>query len=320
MKQNIADLEPNQVVLSYFLIVDLPQVRKSKKGTDYACLELIDKTGKVDGRIWEIPTGLDVNSLKKVVVKVFGEVSEWDGKLQVSISKIRPINADDQVDMDDLFERSERDPEEMWQELLGIVHDRVTSWSPVQRLLVNIMVENEKAFKIAPAAKRVHHAYLGGLLEHVLDMCNVALPICANYALDVDLVIAGCVLHDVGKIFELTYDFGIGYSPEGSLLGHVSQGMMLVAKVIDTMEDFPIPTKISILHLIASHHGLLQYGSPKVPLMREAIVLNLVDLMSSKMGICATALKSGTNPEGFTEWIKEFEGPLFVHRVEGATT
>ena len=314
MKQMICTLVPNQEVASFFLIADLPQVRKSKKGSDYCCLELVDKSGKVDARLWDVPVGLDVNSLKKVIVKVRGMTSEWDGKLQVSISQIRKVEEADGVDLGDFFERSERDPEEMFSELMQIVGGVANGY--VRQLLFDILRENEVRFKRAPAAMKVHHVYIGGLLEHVLDMCKVAIPICENYGLSKDLVLAGCVLHDVGKCFELTYDFGIGYSVEGTLIGHISQGMVLTSEAIRKIDGFPSQMRMAILHLVASHHGLLAYGSPKVPLMREAIALNLVDLLSSKMGICARAVKSGISAENLTEWVKELEGPLFVMKDE----
>jgi 3'-5' exoribonuclease len=306
----ICSLVPNQEVASFFLIADLPQVRKSKKGSDYMCLELVDASGKVDARLWDVPAGLDVNSLKKVIVKIKGMTSEWDGKLQISISQIRKVEESDGVNLGDFFERSERDPEEMWKELRHILATNLTE-IPVVQLLSAILKENEVNFKRAPAAMKVHHAYLGGLLEHVLDMCKVAIPICENYGLSKDLVLAGCVLHDVGKCFELTYDFGIGYSIEGTLIGHIGQGMVLASEAIGKVEGFPQQMKMAIMHLIASHHGMLQYGSPKVPLMREAIALNLIDLMSSKMGICARATKVGISAEGLTEWVKELDGPLY---------
>jgi 3'-5' exoribonuclease len=182
----------------------------------------------------------------------------------------------------------------------------------VRQLLFDVLRENEVNFKRAPAAKSIHHNYLGGLLEHVLDMCKVALPICENYGLSKDLVLAGCVLHDVGKIFELTYDFGIGYSVEGTLIGHISQGVVLVSEAIRKIDGFPSQMKMAIMHLLIAHHGATAWGSPRVPLMREAICLHLIDMLSSKMGICARAAKSGISTEGLTEWVKELEGPLWI--------
>jgi len=314
MKQMICSLVPNQEVASYFLVVDAPQVRKGKRG-DYACLELVDASGKIGARLWEIPPGLIVGGLAKTIVKVKGQCTEWNGELQISISQIRPTFAGDDMDMGDFFERSERDPLEMWGDLNELILEHVDD-AHLNKLLCSILTGNKEDFCRAPAAKSVHHAYLGGLLEHVLDMCKVAIPICKNYGLSKDLVLAGCVLHDIGKIFELTYDFGIGYSVEGTLIGHISQGMALTSEAIGKIDGFPPQMKMAIMHLIASHHGLLAYGSPRVPLMREAIALNLVDLLSSKMGICARAMKSGISAENLTEWVKELEGPLFVMNDE----
>ena len=312
MKQMICSLVPNQDVKSYFLVVDAPQVRKSKRGTDYATLELVDASGKIDARLWEIPAALELKWLKRAIVKVEGQTSEWEGKLQVTISKIRLVCDDDHADMDlgDFFEASPFDPDTMWEELLHIVDMNIVN-EKVLTLIRKVLLQNEANFKRAPAAKHVHHAYIGGLLEHVLDMCKVAIPICENYGLSTDLVLAGCVLHDIGKCFELTYDFGIGYSVSGSLIGHIGQGVMMVYEAIDKVDGFPQQMKVAIMHLILSHHGSTSWGSPRVPLMREAIALHLTDMLSSKMGICARVLKSGVDDEGFTEWCRELEGRLW---------
>lgn len=309
MKPYIVDLLPNEEVTSYFLVSDPPQIRKSKKNTDYLCIKLFDKTGEMDARLWDIPKDLDVPSLKRCVVKVKGKVTEWQDQKQLTISQIRLVNGTDQVDMADFFERSERDPEEMWSELMAVV-DGVED-EHIRRLLFYVLKENEVNYKKAPAAKSVHHNYLGGLLEHVLSMCHMAKEIGEHYALNGDLLVAACILHDLGKVRELSYDFGIGYTVEGTLLGHISIGMTIVAKAADSIEDFPATHKMALLHLIASHHGLLEYGSPKVPLMREAIAFHLVDMLDSKMAICNKVLKQGIDPGGLSDWVKEIGGPLY---------
>ena len=311
MKPYIADLVTNEEVTSYFLISDAPIVRKSKKGTDYLCIKLFDKTGDVDARLWEVPKDLDVSTLKKVIVKVRGQVSEWQDQQQISISQIRIVNGGDEVDMADFFERSVRDPEEMWQELLGIVQDRLTSWGPIQKLLVKVLTENEANFKKAPAAKSVHHNYLGGLLEHTLSMCHTVTIISEKYQLNVDLMVAACVLHDIGKVHELSYEMGTSYTVEGTLIGHIPIGLLLTNKAIEEIDDFPASLKMALLHLIASHHGRLEWGSPKVPLMREAIAFHLVDMLDSQLAICDRVMKAGVGPDGLSEWSKEIGGPLY---------
>jgi 3'-5' exoribonuclease len=311
MKPYVSDLLPNVEVTSFFLVADLPQVRKNKNDKDYASLELCDKTGKIDARLWDIPPGLDVNSLKGQFVKVKGNVTEWAGKNQVSILQIRVVGEADEFDVGDFFERSKRPPGDMYHELHELLFFNVGLSKPIDDLLRMVLEGNKEAFCTAPAAKSVHHNYIGGLLEHVLSMCHMAVQVQAHYDLNGPLLLAGCVLHDIGKIRELTYPIG-GYTLEGTLLGHISIGMQMVAKAMDDVGDFPQNLKIAVLHLIASHHGILAWGSPKVPLMREALALHLIDMLDSKIAICNKAITGGLDDKGLTQWVKELEGPIFA--------
>jgi 3'-5' exoribonuclease len=310
MKTYVKDLEVNSEVVSYFLVVDLPQVRKSKKDTDYWCFKLVDKTGEVDARLWEVPQGLEPSTFQKTFVKVRGQVSEWAGQKQVAVSQIRQVGADDPVDPVDFFQRSEREPEEMFSELMQIVGGVEGGY--IRTLLFNILKKNKEKFCLAPAAKSIHHNYLGGLLEHSLSLCKTSLMLSDRYNLNRDLMVAACILHDIGKVKEMSYSMGIGYTIEGSLLGHISIGMVEVATAMDDLGEFPGELRIAILHLIASHHGALAWGSPRVPLMREAIAFHLCDMIDSKMAICDRVLKDGISPEGLGAWSKELEGQLWV--------
>jgi 3'-5' exoribonuclease len=312
MKQMLSDIELGQEFLSFFFVPETPQIRQNKKQKDYLCLKLQDKSDCVDGRLWEYPLGFNPALIKKgSYIKIKGSLSEWNGEKQVSIAQIRLAEESDALDIGDFFERSQTDPIEMLHELTQLIFQEVTN-DKLNLLLRKTINKNKNNLLLAPAAKSVHHAYLGGLLEHILSMSKVAIRICDHYKLNKSLVIAACVLHDIGKLVELTYPVGIGFSVEGTLLGHICIGMELVAKEIDEIPDFPEDMRLSILHLIASHHGLLEYGSPKVPLMREALIFNLIDMMDAKNAMCDRAIKKGLNEEGMTDWVKEFSGPLYV--------
>jgi 3'-5' exoribonuclease len=312
MKPYVSDLVVNEEVTTFLFVSETPQVRQSKKKSDYLCLKLQDKTGTIDARLWDFPPGFDANSITKgVFVKVRGQVTEWNEIKQITISQIRTVEEGDLGDLGDFFERSERDPEEMFQELHNLIEFRVTN-GPIKDLLFSIMSGNKEKLLVAPAGKTMHHAYLGGLLEHILSMANMSGAVCEHYELNRDLILAACVLHDIGKIHELTYPKGIGYSVEGTLLGHVSMGMDMVSKKIAESEDFPRQLKFALLHLMASHHGLLEYGSPKVPLMREAIGFHILDMLDARLAMCDRVIKKGVSDEGLTEWVKELGGPLFV--------
>ncbi len=157
----------------------------------------------------------------------------------------------------------------------------------------------ETAYRTAPAAKSVHHAWLGGLLEHVLSLCHLAKFTAAHYSgIDFDLLLAGVILHDIGKISELTYARGFGYSTEGQLLGHIVIGTGMVEDKLRQLPDFPAPLRNLLLHMILSHHGELAFGSPKVPLFAEAMLLHYLDNLDSKMECARGAIERDRSVEG----------------------
>jgi 3'-5' exoribonuclease len=312
MKQMVDELVVNEQATTFFFVPETPIVRKSKKDKPYLCLKLQDKTGIVDGRVWDYPNGFDPLAIKKgSFIKVKASVGEWNDVMQLSIENIRLVVPADEVDFGDFFERSVRDPQDMADELVDLWSAQ-TGISHVYNLMMNILIKYKDKILEAPAGKTLHHAYIGGLVEHVLSMSQVAIPICEHYRVDKDLILAACFLHDIGKIQELTYPVGIGYSVEGNLLGHITLGMDMVSREIDNVEGFPHKTKVALLHLIASHHGLMEYGSPRVPLMKEAVVFHLVDALDAKTALCDRIIKKGTDDTGTTEWVKELGGPMFV--------
>ncbi len=154
-------------------------------------------------------------------------------------------------------------------------------------------------YRTAPAAKHVHHAFLGGLIEHVLSVCNLCRVTAAHYSyVDLDLLLTGAVLHDVGKVAELTYDRSFGYSTEGQLLGHIIIGLRLLHEKLQRFPDFPPKLRVLVEHLIVSHHGELEYGSPKVPLFPEAMLLHHLDNLDSKMECMRSLVAKDRHVEG----------------------
>jgi 3'-5' exoribonuclease len=160
--------------------------------------------------------------------------------------------------------------------------------------------ETARCYKRAPAAKVMHHAYLGGLLEHVVSLCGMARRVAAHYReLDVDLLLTACILHDVGKLEELCYERAIGYTTPGQLLGHIVMELETVTRAIDKIEGFPAPLKTVVQHLLISHHGQYEFGSPKLPMIREAMVFHYLDDLDSKLAAVRVALAT---PSGDDEW------------------
>jgi 3'-5' exoribonuclease len=174
--------------------------------------------------------------------------------------------------------------------------------------------EISRRYRIAPAAKSIHHAFRAGLLEHVLSLCGLARPIVAHYnaahegTVDWSLMVAGIVLHDIGKIYELTYERGFSYSTEGQLIGHISIAMRMLSDKLRALPDFPNDLRNLLEHMILSHHGKLEFGSPKVPLFPEALLLHYLDDMDSKMECMRAAAEKSALAEGlFTAWSPSLE-------------
>jgi 3'-5' exoribonuclease len=201
----------------------------------------------------------------------------------------RVLDAD--VDFADFFPASARDPQEMFAELRGLV---AAMRNPHLKALLDAFLDDEplaRLYRTAPAAKNVHHAFLGGLIEHVLSVCRLCHLTSLHYGnLDSDLLLTGAILHDIGKVAELTYERSFGYSSEGQLLGHIVIGLRLLHEKLRQIPDFPPRLQVLVEHLIVSHHGELEFGSPKVPLFPEAMLLHHLDNLDSKME-CMRALE-----------------------------
>ena len=278
----VSDLRPNQVIVSDFL-VQTKEVRSKKAGGNYLSLALADKTGEVEAKVWDNVELMEPTFARDDFVKVKGAVQLFQNRPQLTIHKLKRLE-DREVDLADFFPRSARDPQEMWQELQGVVG--TIGNEPLRALLGRILSDPEIAarFKLAPAAKSLHHAYLGGLLEHVLSLCRLARLVLQNYPdLDPDLVIAGAILHDIGKVYELSYSRSFGYTTEGQLLGHMIIELEILHKALAAMPQFPRPLQTLLEHIIISHHGQYEFGSPKLPMFREALLFHYLDDLDSKL-------------------------------------
>jgi 3'-5' exoribonuclease len=278
----VSELQPNQVVTAT-LLVQHKEVRQKKSGEPYLSLTLGDRTGDIDARMWDNAAEVMDTFDRDDFLKVRGLLQVHQGRLQLTVHKLAKQTLET-VDQTDFFPASARDPEEMFTELRSIVAGLGSA--PLRALLESFADDPDVArrLKVAPAAKSVHHAFLGGLIEHVLSMCAIAKLLGAHYRdIDLDLLLAGIILHDVGKIHELTYDRSFGYSTEGQLIGHIVIGLRMIDEKIRAIPDFPERLRTLLHHMILSHHGELEFGSPKVPLFPEALLLHHIDNMDSKM-------------------------------------
>jgi 3'-5' exoribonuclease len=278
----VTDLQPDQIINGTFL-VQHKDVRQKKSGDLYLSLTLADRTGELDAKMWDNAAEAIDTFAQDDFVKVKGLMQVFQNRPQLTLHKIQPVGEAD-IDVADYFPASKRDRDEMFRELEGWV---ASMRNPHLKGLLSAIFADEaiaRPYRIAPAAKGIHHAWIGGLLEHVLSLCALAKFTAAHYAdIDLDLLLSGVMLHDIGKITELKYARSFSYSTEGQLLGHIVIGLGMVEEKLRLFPEFPVGLRNLLLHMIASHHGELAYGSPKVPLFPEAMLLHHLDNLDSKM-------------------------------------
>lgn len=276
------ELQPNQTITTLFLVTN-KEIRQKKTGEPYLSLFLGDRTGEVEARMWDNVSDVMETFEREDFVKVKGLIQIFHNRPQLTIHKMQKV-ADSDVDFTDYFPASERNPDEMFAELRGIVAGLA---NPHLRALLEALLDDAeiaRRYRTAPAAKQIHHAYLGGLIEHVLSLCAMAKVAAAHYRIvDVDLLLTGVILHDIGKIYELSYDRGFNYTTEGQLLGHMTIALRMVGDKLRDLPGFPPRLRTLVEHMIVSHHGRLEFGSPKVPQFAEAMLLHYLDDLDSKM-------------------------------------
>jgi 3'-5' exoribonuclease len=311
----VNQLEPGQTITSSFLVHN-KEVREKKTGEPYLSLLLSDKTGRIDAKMWDGVAEVLDSFDRDDFVKIKAIVQVHQNRPQLTIHKVRQMEATE-VDFADYFPCSQREPEEMWSELSSVV---AAVRSPhIRGLLQEFLQDPDIAerYRRAPAAKTIHHAYLGGLLEHVLSLCKLSRLVAQNYPhIDLDLLIAGAVLHDVGKIHELTFERGFAYTPEGQLLGHIPIAFRMIADKLRNLPDFPPRVRTLIEHIVLSHHGQLEFGSPRVPQFAEAMLFHYLDDMDSKMECIRASIEQDRQSTGaFTSFVPSLERPLLKKDV-----
>ena len=284
----VAELEANKVATGTFL-VQSKEIRQKKTGEPYLSLLLSDRTGDIDAKMWDNVADVMHTFERDDFVRVKGLLQIYNNRPQLTIHKMQKVD-EATVDLADFLPASKRDPGEMFRELRGIV---ASIGNPHLRRLLELILSDEdiaRRYQKAPAAKFIHHAYLGGLLEHVLSLCGLCRLAVRHYpGLDEDLLLAGAILHDIGKIYELSYARSFGYTTEGQLLGHIMIGLRLIEAKLAQVPDFPPRLRMLLEHLVLSHHGSLEFGSPKVPMFPEALLLHYLDDLDAKMA-CMTSL------------------------------
>jgi 3'-5' exoribonuclease len=299
--QYVSDLQDGQAVTSLFLVA-VKEIRTSQRtGKSWLELALRDRTGSIPAKMWDNFEALVKTFEADDVVQIRGRVKLYNGQKEMTLEQIVPAAARD-YELADFLAHTKLDVEKLYGELGAAVGAVRNPW--IKRLLESVVNDPAIVAKLkrAPAAMSMHHAFVGGLLEHTVSLIGLGRAVVAHYPeLDADLLLAGVVLHDIGKIDELSYERATNYTTAGRLLGHIAIGTLLVREKIKAISGFPEPLAILIEHLILSHHGTYEFGSPSLPQTREAIALHFLDDMDSKMAAMRATLEGASGREEWTE-------------------
>jgi 3'-5' exoribonuclease len=321
----IADLAKyeNQAITGFFA-VSAKQVRSKKDGSRYFSMTLCDRTGQVDAVMWETDGAGEFGAGD--VVKLRGQLGRYKDKFQINVERVRAANRDE-FELGDFVPHTERDVDELWAELNGYVD---SFNDPHLKALVRAFLDDAAiaaALREAPAAKSMHHAWIGGLLEHVVSLLGICNLAAKHYAVHRDLLLTGAILHDIGKLEELRWGTGFDYTIEGQLLGHITIGIGMIERKIAALPDFPPTLRVLVEHVVLSHHGKYEFGSPKLPMIPEAVLLHYLDDMDAKMQTMqnefARNVSAGRGAGEVTEWVRSMERPLlntagFLEKVKGS--
>jgi 3'-5' exoribonuclease len=303
----------NQVITSSF-VVATKQAKPKKSGELYLSMTLVDRTGQIDAKMWD-----NVNDHINVFdqddfIKVRGLINKFNGRFQLTVHKLRSME-ESEIDFNDYLPRTTKNIDELWQTVAEFVESFQDQH--LKALLKCFMADPqvERGYRNAPAAKTLHHAYIGGLLDHVVSLFRLCDLACRNYpgAIDRDLLITGAFLHDIGKLHELSFARTFAYTTRGQLLGHMIIELEMLQEKIVQVPGFPAEYKTLLEHMIISHHGKYEFGSPKMPMFPEALMLHYLDDLDSKMEAMRAHFERDPEAE-WTSYNASLERPLLNTR------
>ncbi|UCH34606.1 MAG: HD domain-containing protein [Armatimonadota bacterium] len=314
----VKDLSPGESVAgAQYAVRSKRLVEFRNKPGQYLSLVLGDRTGDIAGRVWDNAEALAERFEEGDLVAVTGRVETYQDQAQLIIADLVKCPSD-QVRPEDFLPQAERSPDEMLQELVKVC--KAVRDSGLRKLLASFFADAEFAdkFKTCPGAKMIHHAYIGGLIEHTLNVVKICDNVCGIYPqLDRDLLIAGALLHDIGKVREYSYDTSIETTDEGNLIGHIANGHQMVQEAMAKIPELSPGVRLQVAHLVVTHHGEPEMGAPKAPMTKEACALHYAENLDAQvnrfLSIMARETGRGRN---WTEYDRLLKRRLFVGEAD----
>lgn len=314
----IKDVQPGQSIDDIYMVRD-PILRSTARGDLYIAMYLCDRTGQINGRMWQATETTYLSLPKPGFIQVKGRSELYQNKLQIVLNSVTPIEGD-QVDLENYLARTDKDTDQLYQEILTLLGDIQHAQL---KALVDAFLADEAlmtGFRKSPAAVKMHHGYLGGLIEHTHNMLRVAQAILPLYPeVQGDLVRAGILLHDIGKTEELSYDMAFAYTDAGQLIGHITKSVLMVNRKADSLraEGVTIDAQVvdSLCHIILAHHGQYEFGSPKLPATPEAFMVAYIDDLDAKLNQVNSAIENDPGQESWTAWQNALQTRLYRERL-----
>ncbi|HMD15573.1 MAG TPA: OB-fold nucleic acid binding domain-containing protein [Terriglobales bacterium] len=306
--------QENKTITSSFVVAS-KQVKAKKNGEPYLALVLADRTGQIEAKMWDNVNEFIDAFEQDDFLKIKGLVNKYKNRFQLTIHKLRRME-EAEIDFTDYLPKTTKDIGELWRTLTEFV---ATFQNLHLKSLVELFMadaEIAERYRNAPAAKTLHHAYIGGLLDHVVSLFRSCDLLCRNYPqVNRDLLLTGAFLHDIGKIAELTYNRAFSYTTRGQLLGHMIIELEMLQAKLARLPDFPAELKTLLEHMIISHHGQYDFGSPKLPMFPEALMLHYLDDLDSKMEAMRAHFEREAELEGpWTSYNASLGRPLLDSR------
>ena len=315
MKKFIEDLQVGQRVDTLFKVLAVDK-RIKKDGSAFLILELMDKTGKIPAKIWDnAETSFKMIKLGDIY-RIIGYVNEYMKKKEIKIDSLKPVSPKETgFKQEDFVEKASFDTEALFSRMIESVKSNLTNKYLLELTDLFASTYGEK-FKIHYGAQKIHHAHIGGLLQHTCSMVELAVVVAQHYNLDKELLLIGTLFHDVGKIFEFNISPAPETTMEGGLIGHIVIGNDIFLELKNKIDHFPQELSCKIQHLIISHHGEKEFGSPEVPRTPEALALHILDLLDSKLKIMEEAVKDSETRGLFTDYIHSLGRRVYVEKAK----
>jgi len=315
----INEIEPGEAINDVYIVRD-PILRSTSRGDLYIAMYLSDRSGQLNGRMWQASERVYSSLPKPGFVHIEGRSELYQNNLQIIVNNISVVDAG-RVEPGDFLAQTDKDTNQMFEEVQSILGGIKNA--QLKALVGEFLEDRElmEQFCNCPAAIKMHHDYLGGLLEHTHNMLRVAAAILPLYPnVQSDLVLAGIFLHDMGKTMELSYDMAFSYTDSGQLLGHITQSLLMLHKKADELAAKGQAIEKDILdnlgHIILSHHGKYEFGSPKLPATPEAFMVNYIDDLDAKICQVTTAINNESSDSNWTSWQKALDTKLYRKSIE----